>query len=163
MNQVRLSILPHSILALALITALMSLAACSTVNTRDTIATLRDQSVEVQGERIEGGLDKAMVSYQRFLEETSDSELKPEALRRLADLKIEKEYGTLTEGAEPSRLGESGAQFERRTTLSQPPGSAAAATGKRADGASDLERAAQPDNHFRACRVATATLLSSQK
>ena len=140
MNRVRLFILPHSILALALITALMSLMACSTVNTRDTIATLRDQSVEVQGERIEGGLDKAMVSYQRFLEETSDSELKPEALRRLADLKIEKEYGTLTEGAELARHGESGTQFERRTTLSQPPGSVAA-TGKRADGASDLERA----------------------
>ena len=136
MNRVRLFIL-----ALPLITALMSLAACSTVYTRDTIATLRDQSVEVQGERIEGGLDKAIVSYQRFLEDTSDSELKPEALRRLADLKIEKEYGTLTEGAEPAGHGESEAQFERRATHSQPPGSAQAVAGKSADGASDLENA----------------------
>ncbi len=166
-------------MALPLITALMSLAACSTVNSRDTIATLRNQSVEIKEERIEGGLEKAMLSYQRFLEDTPDSELKPEALRRLADLKIEKEYGTLTEGAEPAgrasvlpapqrieppaaapvanRLldqtladqasasiaasGESEAEFERRATRSQPPGSAAAVAGKPADGALDLERA----------------------
>lgn len=78
----------------------LALAACSTVSTRDTIATLRDQSVQVKEEKIESGLEKAMSSYQRFLEDTPDSKLKPEALRRLADLKIEKEYGTLTEGAE---------------------------------------------------------------
>ena len=136
MNRVRLFIL-----ALPLIIAPMMLAACSTVNGRDTIATLRDQSVEVKEERIEGGLDKAMLSYQRFLEETPDSELNPEALRRLADLKIEKEYGTLTEGAEPVGHGESEARFERRTTDSQLPGSAQAVAGKRADGASDLENA----------------------
>jgi len=129
------------ILALPLITFLLALAACSTVNSRETIATLRDQSVEVQEEQIEGGLDKAMVSYQRFLEDTSDSELTPEALRRLADLKIEKEYGTLTGDAEPAGHGESEARFESRTTQSQPPGSAEAVAGKPADGASDLERA----------------------
>ncbi|MDF1526732.1 MAG: tetratricopeptide repeat protein [bacterium] len=82
----------------------LALAACSTVSPKDTttIATLRDQTVQIREERIEGGLDKAMLSYQRFLEDTPDSELKPEALRRLADLKLEKEYGTLTGGAEPA-------------------------------------------------------------
>jgi tetratricopeptide (TPR) repeat protein len=75
------------------------LSACSTVSSRDTIATLRDQNVEIREERIEGGLEKAMNSYQRFLEDSPESRLTPEALRRLADLKIEKEYGTLTEGA----------------------------------------------------------------
>ena len=129
----------HFILALTLVTTPMALAACSTVSTRDTIATLRDQNVEVHEERIEGGLDKAMVSYQRFLEDTSDSELTPEALRRLADLKIEKEYGTLTEGAEPAGHGESDARFERRTIRSQLPDSTEGVAGKPADGASDLE------------------------
>ena len=56
--------------------------------------------IEIKEEKIEGGLEKAMLSYQRFLEETPDSALTPEAIRRLADLKIEKEYGTLTTGAE---------------------------------------------------------------
>ena len=141
MNRRPLFILPHPILALSLITALIMLAACSTVNTRDTIATLRDQSVEVKEERIEGGLDKAMLSYQRFLEDTSDSELRPEALRRLADLKIEKEYGTLTGDAEPAGHGESEARFERRTTRIKLPGSTEAVVGKLANGASDLDNA----------------------
>jgi len=78
------------------------LAACSSTGGKDTIATLRHMQVEVKEEKIEGGLEKAMESYQRFLEETPDSSLSPEAIRRLADLKIEKEYGTLTPGAKPA-------------------------------------------------------------
>jgi len=73
--------------------------ACSTaVNDRGTIGQLRDMHVEIEEEKIEGGLEKAMESYQRFLEETSDSALTPEAIRRLADLKVEEEYGLLTGG-----------------------------------------------------------------
>ena len=34
-----------------------------------------------------------MEGYQRFLEETPESALTPAAMRRLADLKIEREYG----------------------------------------------------------------------
>jgi TolA-binding protein len=80
------------------------LAACASVSdrntiARNTIATLRHEHVEIKEEKIEGGLEKAMLSYQRFLEDTPDSALTPEAIRRLADLKIEKEYGTLTTGA----------------------------------------------------------------
>jgi outer membrane protein assembly factor BamD (BamD/ComL family) len=71
------------------------LIACQSAGDKDTIARLRQVQIEIKEERIEGGLDKAMRSYQRFLEETPDSALAPEAMRRLADLKIEKEYGTL--------------------------------------------------------------------
>ncbi len=76
------------------------LVACASISTKDTIATLRHMHIEIKEEKIEGGLEKAMLSYQRFLEETPDSALTPEAIRRLADLKIAKEYGTLTTGAE---------------------------------------------------------------
>ncbi|HSB15007.1 MAG TPA: tetratricopeptide repeat protein, partial [Bryobacteraceae bacterium] len=80
---------------------ILMLAACATVGDRngDTIASLRHGHIEIKEEKIEGGLEKAMLSYQRFLEGTPDSALTPEAIRRLADLKIEKEYGTLTTGA----------------------------------------------------------------
>ncbi len=74
------------------------LVACSSISNKDTIAKLRDVQIEIKEEKIEGGLEKAMLSYQRFLEETPDSTLTPEAIRRLADLKIEKEYGTLSQG-----------------------------------------------------------------
>src|SRR5512133_1779695 len=72
------------------------LTACQTGGSRETIAQLRNMKIEIKEEPIEGGLEKAMVSYQRFLEETPESALAPEAMRRLADLKIEKEYGYLT-------------------------------------------------------------------
>jgi len=41
-----------------------------------------------------------MESYQKFLEETPESAMTPEALRRLADLKVEKEYGSNLESTQ---------------------------------------------------------------
>lgn len=80
--------------------ALCCLVACASTDNKNTIASLRDRRIEIKEEKIEGGLEKAMASYQRFVEESPESALKPEAIRRLADLKLEKEYGTLTPGAE---------------------------------------------------------------
>jgi tetratricopeptide (TPR) repeat protein len=93
MNRIRLFILALP----------MMMIGCSSMNNKDTIARLRHVQIEIQEEKIEGGLEKAMLSYQGFLEQTPDSALTPEAIRRLADLKIEKEYGTLTESAELDR------------------------------------------------------------
>jgi cellulose synthase operon protein C len=75
------------------------LVACKTTD-KETIAQLRRVHIEIKEEKIEGGLEKAMASYQRFLEETPESALTPEAIRRLADLKIEKEYGFIQGSAE---------------------------------------------------------------
>jgi cellulose synthase operon protein C len=80
-----------SVLALPLL-----LSACQTGGGRDTIAKLRTMQIEIKEEKIEGGLEKAMEGYRRFLEETPNSALSPEAIRRLADLKVEKEYGRLS-------------------------------------------------------------------
>jgi len=79
------------------------LNACHSVNDKDTLAELQKMRVEIKEEKIEDGLDKAMLSYQRFLEKTPESAMTPEAIRRLADLKIEKEYGTLTAGKMPGK------------------------------------------------------------
>src|SRR5512144_2500237 len=81
-----------------------TLVACASVSNtsignKGTIAELRRVRIEIKEEKIEGGLEKAIASYQRLLEETPDSALTPEAIRRLADLKIEKEYGALATGA----------------------------------------------------------------
>lgn len=78
------------------------LAACQTPGNRDTIAQLRNVKIDIREETIHGGLQKAMESYQRFLEDTPESALTPEAMRRLADLKIEKEYGQLTDQHAPA-------------------------------------------------------------
>lgn len=93
----------------------LMLVACASVGSKGTIAELRQVRIEIKEERIEGGLEKAMLSYQRFLEETPDSALTPEAIRRLADLKIEKEYGTITEGAGSAAGAKASAAPERET------------------------------------------------
>jgi len=80
----------------------MMLTSCQTISDKETIAKLRRMQIEIKEEKIEGGIEKAMQGYQRFLQETPESDLKPEAIRRLADLKIEKEYGTLSEGPRPA-------------------------------------------------------------
>ena len=75
------------------------LAACSsTPSNKGTLATLRDVPADTADVRVEGGLDTAMQSYQKFLEETPESAQSPEAMRRLADLKIEKQYGINGDG-----------------------------------------------------------------
>ena len=75
-----------------LITQLALLLSCSAANRQDTLASLEDVEFEVKEEKVDGSLDKAMASYERFLEVTPETEMTPEALRRLADLKIQKEY-----------------------------------------------------------------------
>ena len=70
------------------------LASCASVSEKGTIAELRDVKLDLSDEVIEGGIEKAMQSYQNFLEETPETAMTPEAIRRLADLKIEREYGT---------------------------------------------------------------------
>jgi tetratricopeptide (TPR) repeat protein len=143
------------------------LAACASTGDRDTIARLNHMHIEIKEEKIEGGIEKAMQSYQRFLEDTPDSALTPEAIRRLADLKIEKEYGTFTpdtgsaERSAPEREprpgvapaggtppdaytpdnSESEEDFEKRATSQQPVDSIAAAADSPIEGAGDLERA----------------------
>ena len=117
---------------LFILAAPLMLAACSSISNKDTIAKLRYMHIEIKEEKIEGGLEKAMLSYQRFLEETPDSALTPEAIRRLADLKIEKEYGTLTTDDESAGQAQALPAPERAThpkgpsLAGTPPGQASA-------------------------------------
>ncbi len=61
--------------------------------TAGTLAELRNVRPDVQEKKVEQGLDQAMQHYRRFLEETPETTMTPEAMRRLADLQIEKQFG----------------------------------------------------------------------
>jgi len=112
--------------------------------TRATLAGLHNMKPDVQEAKVDQGLDQAMQSYRRFLEETPETSMTPEAMRRLADLQIEKQFGIHTGELKPremtapkaaqvpasasaktpnatavpagTKLAESDKEFERRTT-----------------------------------------------
>lgn len=71
------------------------LSACASIGDQGTLAELRDVQITLEDEKIVGGIEKAMQSYQQFLEETPESAMTPEAIRRLADLKMEHESNKL--------------------------------------------------------------------
>jgi tetratricopeptide (TPR) repeat protein len=104
---------------LLLLPCLVTLASCTTDTSKNSIGQLRDVKIDLTDVKIDAGSDKAMQSYQKFLEQTPETAMTPEALRRLADLKIQKEYGTV-EGA---------TRNEKRLAASEPRAVEAAAPG----------------------------------
>ena len=80
-----------------LLVSILTLACAGSPN-RQTLAQLRGVEPDLAEMQVEDSLDQAMAAYRRFLEETPVSSLTPEAMRRLADLKLEKQYGILRSG-----------------------------------------------------------------
>src|SRR5262245_51588624 len=71
--------------------------------TNGTLAELRRVRPDVQDVTVDQGLEQAMEHYRRFLEETPETALTPEAMRRLADLQIEKQFG-IRGGTKPREM-----------------------------------------------------------
>ena len=116
--------------------------ACAGNPDRQTLAGLHRLEPDMNEVRVENGLQEAMQGYRDFLAEAPTSSLTPEAMRRLADLQLEKEFGILgadtspppvvetvklaraASGALPAQLdpgAESEGSFEQRATVSPPP------------------------------------------
>ena len=115
------------------------LAACAAAPPEETIEDLGDIEADLETVPVEESVDDAEESYRRYLQNSPDGADTPEAMRRMADLQIEKVYGVV--GTEPGkamptprqatpaaparrsapaveqrRPSESDAEFERRTT-----------------------------------------------
>jgi len=82
---------------LALATGMLAGCAASGPQ-QGTLAELGKVEADVEEVYLADGLERAAQSYRRYLEETSESARTPEAMRRLADLQIEQEYGILGDG-----------------------------------------------------------------
>jgi cellulose synthase operon protein C len=78
--------------------AAVAVSGCATDPDRRTLSELRAVAVEIQDVRVTDGLDQAMQGYRGYLEKNPESARAPEAMRRLADLQVEKEYGLLGDG-----------------------------------------------------------------
>src|SRR5262245_13244134 len=136
-----------SLILTALVVDCVAGCAARTVNkpvaTVGTLAELRKVRPDVQEVKVEQGLEQAMQNYRRYLDESPETALTPEAMRRLADLQLERQFGIRTSTKpremavpEPDRavinspidrpdltavvagdgLRESDQDFERRTT-----------------------------------------------
>jgi tetratricopeptide (TPR) repeat protein len=126
-------------------TLAFTLLGCQTAPDHGTISQLRNVEPDLNEVSVDDSLVKAMAGYREFLNATPEHAMAPEAMRRLADLEIEKEYGVVGKGgivemaapdsaaagsgpvaiaAKPNSAGavdggtagESDADFERRTT-----------------------------------------------
>lgn len=91
-------------LTLPLLLASVLVAGCAGQPEKGTLAELRNLRPDVQEAQIEQGLDQAMQGYRRFLEETPETALTPEAMRRLADLQIEKQFGLRAGDGKPREM-----------------------------------------------------------
>jgi tetratricopeptide (TPR) repeat protein len=108
-----------------------------------TLAELRDVRPDVQEVKVEQGLDQAMHHYRRFLEETPETRMTPEAMRRLADLQIEKQFGIRTGDAKPRNMAapESARALASAEVSTPTPAAAVAGDGLR-ESDQDFERRA---------------------
>ncbi len=81
------------------LTVAAGLSACATASKNGTLAELEAMPADVDEIYLADSLERAAESYRRYLQETSESERTPEAMRRLADLQIEQEYGVIGGGS----------------------------------------------------------------
>ena len=72
--------------------------------TPGTLAELHNVAPDMQEAKVEQGLDQAMQGYRRFLAETPETTMTPEAMRRLADLQLEKQFGIRTGDGKPREM-----------------------------------------------------------
>ena len=110
------------------------------VTTQGTLADLRNTKPDVQEIRVEQGLEQAMQHYRRFLEDAPETAMTPEAMRRLADLEIEKQFGIRMGDGRPREMAAPEPARAIARSISNPaspsPDAALAGAGR---GESDLE------------------------
>ena len=97
----------HRLAALPIVLAPLLVVGCAAHRERSpqaTLADLRDVRPDVQEVQVEGGLEQAMEGYRRFLDETPETSMTPEAMRRLADLQLEKQFGIHTTDTKPREM-----------------------------------------------------------
>jgi tetratricopeptide (TPR) repeat protein len=110
------------------------------VPTQGTLADLHNVAPDTQEVEVKQGVDQAMQNYQRFLEETPETAMTPEAMRRLADLQLEKQFGIHTGDAKPRPMPTPESGKTPANTPARTPNPAAAVAGGRGESDQEFER-----------------------
>src|SRR5258707_1621650 len=72
--------------------------------TQGTLADLHKVAPDVKDAETKQSVDQAMEHYRKFLDESPETPMTPEAIRRLADLQLEKQYGIHTGDSKPKPM-----------------------------------------------------------
>jgi cellulose synthase operon protein C len=86
------------------LTFMVGCAARAKKNTAGTLADLHKVAPDVKDVTVENGLDQALEQYRKIVEETPKTAMTPEAMRRLADLQVEKQYGIRVGNSKPREM-----------------------------------------------------------
>jgi len=95
------------LVTIPMVFALAFMAGCAArvkKNTGGTLADLHNVAPDVKDVKVEDGLDQALAQYRKIVEETPKTAMTPEAMRRLADLQVEKQYGIRVGKAKPREM-----------------------------------------------------------
>src|SRR6476646_2181103 len=107
-------------------------------NTQGTLADLQKVAPDVKDADTKQSVDQAMEHYRKFLDESPETPMTPEAIRRLADLELEKEYGIHTGEGKPKPMPAPESAKAPKSKPDQKPNSAAT-TARAGRGESDQE------------------------
>ena len=112
--------------AIGLLLCSAGLFACAGGGNRPgTLAELDAVPADIDEIYVADSLERAAESYRRYLDETSESGMTPEAMRRLADLQLEQAYGvigngTIVEMAAPEAATTGGRILAEKSNTQQP-------------------------------------------
>ena len=103
-----------------------------------TLADLHNVAPDVKEAETQQSVDQAMEHYRKFLEQSPETAMTPEAMRRLADLELEKQYGIHTGDAKPRPMPAPESAKAPKSNPDKKPNSAAT-TARAGRGESDQE------------------------
>jgi cellulose synthase operon protein C len=106
--------------------------------TQGTLADLHNVTPDVKEAETKQSVDQAMEHYRKFLDESPETPMTPEAIRRLADLELEKQYGIHTGDSKPRPMPAPESAKAPASTPARTPNKAAAVA-KAGHGESDQE------------------------
>src|SRR5262245_1225030 len=112
-----------------------------------TLADLRNVAPDVKEAETKQSVDQAMEHYRKFLDETPETPMTPEAIRRLADLQLEKQYGIHTGDSKPRPMPAPESAKAPASKPARTPGKgAAAASAARGESDQEFERRTTAEN-----------------
>src|SRR5262249_27610830 len=106
--------------------------------TQGTLADLHNVAPDVKDAETKQSVDQAMEHYRKFLDESPETPMTPEAIRRLADLELEKQYGIHNGDSKPKQMPAPQSAKVPASTPAKTPGKGAAVAGA-GHGESDQE------------------------